>query len=492
MIHVVDTEKNGISYNRCLELSDWRFSAAAVGMIRFFCFRGSTVRYYIDENRKLYYRFADIDLTKEDVQERYLQFVEDRFVELMHHKIVLEYLEKQELSDDDKKSVNEKLAANSIMKQVFKGVKYENTDREVIKKKIFENRYDIVRSTFVNSISGYRKFSTISCFGKGPQDCCRLLGYYVDTGRKTKSLGFNFNKKAAPATDTIEFDFIPFAFSKSREAIFINNNTSFKRLLETNDRVDDYFNHLIEQNVSWNSIFYRYLNSSGFLRQDTEIIMKQAETDYYETVFVRKAAIDTFLEIYKKKNVDTINNLDRLLKVRIKVNDNYYLNMTELVTKAILDGRLLDDVIERILKIEAMSKDGPRYGFVLGQLILINMVLYKKHYQWEVEMDSKKDLKSAYVAAKEVTKWLKEMNAENKVNGYRQRLSACMVANDYDRFIKIMLQLSSYTQKSFYFMHPLLRDFEANKNLAYQFIIALGDEQKPAGNETVNNVKEDK
>lgn len=107
-------------------------------------------------------------------------------------------------------------------------------------------------------------------------------------------------------------------------------------------------------------------------------------------------------------------------------------------------------------------------------------------------MDSKKDLKSAYVAAKEVTKWLKEMNAENKVNGYRQRLSACMVANDYDRFIKIMLQLSSYTQKSFYFMHPLLRDFEANKNLAYQFIIALGDEQKPAGNETVNNVKEDK
>ncbi|EMD15918.1 hypothetical protein HMPREF9943_01751 [Eggerthia catenaformis OT 569 = DSM 20559] len=38
MIYEDDFEINGQSYNHCIELTDWRFSATALGMIRFLIF----------------------------------------------------------------------------------------------------------------------------------------------------------------------------------------------------------------------------------------------------------------------------------------------------------------------------------------------------------------------------------------------------------------------------------------------------------------------
>ena len=423
------------------------------------------------------------------MQDNYSRFAEFWFSELMHHMLLAEFYEKRNLSDNDKKIINEKLAANSILKKVFKGIKYGDLTPEEIKQRIADNKSDIILSTFVNSINGYRKYATISCFGKESQDCCRLLGHYVDIGRKTKSLGFNFDKSSATFTDEIEFDFIPFAFSKGRESIFANNNIDLRRLLESNNRVKDYFDKLVDKNASWNNIFYNFLNSSRFIRQDTEIIMKKVETDSYETIFVRKPAINTFIEITKKNSVDNLSSLDMLLKRHIKVNENYYLNISELITKSILNGTLLDDLIERIFKIESVDKDGIRYAFVIGQLIRINTVVYKNFYSLEVEMDSEKYLKSTYLSAKDVTRYFKDMNLDNKTNGYRQKLISCIIAKDYDRFIEIMLQLSSYTQKSFGFMHMLIKDFEANKNLAYEFINSLGDYNKPVSSD--NNTTEE-
>ena len=120
MITVVEQEFYNVSYNRCLELSDWRFSASAVGLIRFFdycdisCYKGK---------RNLYYNFEDIDLTQKEVQDNYSRFAEFWFSELMHHMLLAELYEKRNLSDDDKKIINEKLSANSILKKFFKGKK---------------------------------------------------------------------------------------------------------------------------------------------------------------------------------------------------------------------------------------------------------------------------------------------------------------------------------------------------------------------------------
>ena len=81
MIYEDDFEINGQSYNRCIELTDWRFSATALGMIRFFEFYGTE---YHKEKRKLFYNFKDIDLTNDEIKEKYLLFVENWFVHLMH------------------------------------------------------------------------------------------------------------------------------------------------------------------------------------------------------------------------------------------------------------------------------------------------------------------------------------------------------------------------------------------------------------------------
>ena len=54
MISKLEFEENSVSYNRRIEPSDWRYSAAIVGMIRFFKDRNIP---YIIKGRYLYYNF---------------------------------------------------------------------------------------------------------------------------------------------------------------------------------------------------------------------------------------------------------------------------------------------------------------------------------------------------------------------------------------------------------------------------------------------------
>ena len=163
------------------------------------------------------------------------------------------------------------------------------------------------------------------------------------------------------------------------------------------------------------------------------------------------------------------------------------MNMSEIVTNSILNNILLDDAIERIFKQENTNREGIRWRFCISQLIKINISLYKNIMNLEVDMRNENYLKSAYASGKEITEYFKAKKLNNKTNSYRQRLISCIIAHDYDRFIEIMLQLSSYTQKTFGFLHNLIRDFEGNKNLAYEFINSLGDYTSEHSNENGKN-----
>lgn len=88
-------------------------------------------------------------------------------------------------------------------------------------------------------------------------------------------------------------------------------------------------------------------------------------------------------------------------------------------------------------------------------------------------MEKTPELKGSSAAAQEVVNYFVVNKQENKIKGYQQRLANTLISKDYDRFIEIMLQLSSYTEVPFVFMHKLIQDFEANKNLAYNFINSL-------------------
>lgn len=487
MIISGEFEVGNKNYDRCLEPSDWRYSAVAVALVRYF--KHFEIAFEID-GRKLYYNYEDIDLQIEAVDRRYLDFAEYWFRALMHHRLLEDLYASEELTEEQQKLVNTKLAANTIMKKVFKGYKADSLTKEVLDEILEKSREDLIRETYINSIRGYRKFVNLSSYKKDSLERCRLLGFYVDLGRKTKSLGFNFDKGSVNSDDYLEFDYIPFAFTKDRESIFINNNVSISDLVYTNDNVGLYFDRLVDKKASWNTIFYSQMRSSSFIDADVEIILKGVETDYYETIIVRQSALNIFSEIKKNDNGEgELSNLEKALKLSIKVNDNYYINIADELTNSVLNELVLDGLIETLFKLENVQNSSSKYSFVISELIRVNIVIYKESGRLEENMAEKNYLASAYHAANEIKSKLRARKAENKIKGYRQRLTSSIVAHDYDRFIEVMLQLSAYTETSFSFLHLLIQDFEGNKNIAYAFINALDNYDKNNNGESTEEGK---
>jgi len=78
MISKLEFKENSVNYNRRIEPSDWRYSAAMVGMIRFFKDRNIS---YQTEGRYLYYNFEDIYNEGKDFEgdKDYLLFAEKAF-----------------------------------------------------------------------------------------------------------------------------------------------------------------------------------------------------------------------------------------------------------------------------------------------------------------------------------------------------------------------------------------------------------------------------
>lgn len=459
-----DVDGKTIAFNRKIEPSDWRYSAAIVGMIRFF--QDRNIAYKID-GRYLYYNFEDISGDISDDKD-YLYFAEKWFSDKMHHKEVDIRLNKSDFSKDEISEINKKLEANTVMKKVFKGVKFDGTNNMLIKDLIEGNRAEIIANTFCNAKSGYAKFINNSKYRSKKGDVCRLQGFYVDTGRKTKSIAFCFDKDARTFNDEIEFDFIPFAFSRSGTSIFINNNTSIDYLMNSNNEMEDYLEKQFENQKTWNSIFYSYFGGFEFIDFDVEVIIKNMETDFYESMFIRKAAIEIFKIIAKNKGFS--ESLNNIFKRYIKIGENFYINVMEEVTKSILNELSLDDLIELIMKVEYESQSNTPDTYCLSRLIYINELIYKN---MEDNMEKSAELIGSSISAAEVTRYFIANGQENKIKGYQQRLANTLISKDYNRFIEIMLQLSSYTQVPFIFMHKLIEDFESNKNLAYNFINSL-------------------
>ena len=459
--------ENSISYNSRIEPSDWRYSAAIVGMIRFF--EDMNIDHSF-KGRYLYYNFEDIHNESNDLEgdKNYLLFAEKWFSDKMHHKELDIRLGQSEFTEEQISEINKKLSANTIMKKVFKGIKFDTSNKEQIKTLIEENRLELIRDTFCNAKSGYQKFINNSKYRSESGEVCRLLGFCVDTGGKTKSIGFCFDKESRTFNDEVEFDFIPFAFSQSGSSIFINNNTSIKYLLQSNGEMNYFLKQQFENQKTWNSVFYSYSEGAGFIDYDVEVIVKNMETDYYESMFIRQPAIKIFNNI--AENRDFSDSLANVFKRHIKVNDNYYINVMQEVTDSILNELSLDDLIERLMKLEYDTESNTPETFCLSRLIYINEIIYKN---MEGNMEKTPEFKGSSAAASQVVQYFISNRQENKIKGYQQRLANTLISKDYDRFVEIMLQLSSYTEVPFVFMHKLIQDFEANKNLAYNFINSL-------------------
>lgn len=445
MITRLDNE----TFDTMLEPSEWRYAAALVGLEKYLKFCG--VDYDTTDEALLFYR--------EDITEQmYLKFVEyyyDAHNITMPHKELETKLHQDEFSDEDIKEVNEMAKANTIMKKVFGKTKFDGTNADVLSKMIEENRAELTKETFRNKKNMYANFANTGQLLEEGKDICRLLGYYVDGGRKTKSISFNFDKNTFVAQDDIVFDFIPFAFVGGFETFFINDSYTVRQLIDTNTVFETKIDLAGdgEQTNTKKLLFDLIRLTSDFLDYDVEVVVKSRDRDFFETMFIRKESIEILKEAERKHvNFET-------LATSIKITDKVYIKIYEEVIDAILNLTRLDAVIELCIKEKRTA--------IVTQLLKVNMLIRQGGNNMNDAM------RGAYACAKEVVKVFEARRAENKIDSYRTKLISAIVAKDYNRFCQILLQLSNYSNVNFGFAYNLFEDFEANKDVAYTFVNAL-------------------
>ena len=437
-------------YDTKVEASDWRYAAAIVGLKEYFDFHGRNVTE--PEITEEIFLFNSKDIT----EERYLEFVEYFYGEELQHRQVEKILHNEEFSEEQIKRVNDLLKSNSIMKKVFGKEKFDGENKEELLELITKNRKVLIKETFRNKSNMYANYANTGQLLQEGKTCCRLLGYYVDGGRKTKSISYNFDVNTFVSEDNILFDFIPFAFTDGRGAFFINDNCLLENLIRTNRnlkrRVDNEMAVSEGKAIDVRRILFKTIQETAdFIDYDVEVIVKYREKEFFETLYIRRESIKILkaLKVYEP------------FCFSVKLGESYWLNVQKEVMSCILNLTRTDYLIEFFLKQNS--------EYIVSKLIEINQLICGGG------MEMNQSMKGAYACAKEVVKKI----PENKRESYRQKLTSTIVFKDYDRFCQILLQLSNYSDVNFDFAFSLYEDFEANKDVAYTFINALTTKTKP-------------
>ena len=438
-----------------LECSDWRYSAAILGLIRYF-----------DHNYLDYEAVDDyIIYDKQNIKkEYYVNYILERYKNTDFSYIYLiNKLSKYTYTTDEIKEINKYMkydAAKAIQKL---NLEFDGTNQEDLLKVLKDNKLDLVLTIFNNRQNcGYAKFCNSgdrkaknrlksSRLFKEDDKICRLIGFYVDLGKKRNLLTWNASQETLDSEDIQEFDFIPFAFSLDYTSIFINNNFSIQSLRTSNS----YF-----KGQQSRIALYKYIAelSDKNLCNNIEVIIRDENTTYYQTLFIDKTIINELKLIHK------IENIAILEKLKIKVRDSFYIDFQYLLT-LIFNRQYLDSVIHLILKNKDFYEN---YHYYLSIMIQINMILYQKGKN----MTDK--YKSVYACAKTIANKLEE----NKLNTYRQKLINYISADNKTDIYNTLLQLSNYSQTNINFMFDILEDYSMNKNLIYAFIASLNKSQK--------------
>lgn len=446
------TQLNDSKFNTRIEPYDWRWSATIVGIVKYF-------KKYNPDGIKItndYIEFNSENIT----DEKYLLFVEEHFRDAMHHKKVEELLETT-WEDDSKRieMINSKISkptdSNTIMISTFKNIKYDGTNNTDILNIIEKNRLELIKQTFKGGRSLYYNFCNEKNLLSEAGKTCRLRGYSVDIPKKGKSIAYKRDMSTFTFEDDKLFDFIPFAFSKSRESLFINCSFRIDELIKYNSGLEDFDRTEERGFISARSqVLFRTKMASSFVDFDVEIISKERLQDYFESIYIRNNSIKIFEEID-----DTIQ---KSLAYPCPYKGEY-LQIEKIVTDSILNEVKLDNLIEKLLK-EGDKK------YLITNLIKINNLIY---FKGEDKMTEKQ--KSAYASAMAVREVLKE--SPNKIRAYEQKLISAISLKDYEKVQELILHISAYTQVKIGIALDLFEDFEKNKNLAYTFINVLGDKK---------------
>lgn len=443
----------------CLEPFDWRYSAAIVGLRKYLEWLG------VDEEPNLIITEDTLEYNKKYLdKEDFLKFAEYYFKDDMHHIEIENKLKEKNPTEDQINIVNEKMKANTILKNKFKKIKFDGHNQDEIQNIIDQNREEIICETFRNKNNLYKNYCNPNQLFKDKQECCRLNGYYIDMPKKGKSISYAFDKSNYVGNDIPEFDFIPFAFSGCREKFFINDNVDLNRLQKTNNQwtrtVKSQMEEAKQKNerVNTKRIFIDCLiEAKDFLQSDIEIIVKKPERAYFETLYLRKES----LEILKN-----MKSYYKAFCFSIKISDDYWINILNEVFDAVVNFTLLDDLINKLL--EDSREEGNSY--VISKLLKVNVEIKKG------DEKMKNTMKAAFACAKQIVD-KKDGNkprvSDTKLKSYCTKLINAIILDDYDQFQKILINLSNYAEVPCGFAYDLFEDFEGNKEIAYTFVNSL-------------------
>ncbi len=445
--------------------TEWRYSAAIVGLIRYFDFRNEEFE-RLDYQEIEYEGWSGIAYSSSWIREdRFLKFTESFYPQEFWHLKAEKILQGDEWTEEQIKTINVFLTGNTVLKKIFGKNKFNGENKDQILALLNKNRLEIIKETFRYKPELYRKFCNTNLLFTKENPHCRLLGYNVDENRKSKETSFLFDSNKIVTNDMIEFDFIPFAFTNTRLGFFVNNNYNIRSLRKENQIFKERLEEQKEEKESAKMTLLRQLiQSSSFLDYDVEIIIKSQDLDYYETLFIRENA---------RRNIMNLKD-PKIFNFRYKLGENYWLNVEEELFDRCMNHMVLDDLIETLLKIRI--RENIQYlDFMISHLVDINV-------EWKEDIMDRGELhnrieqarKAGYFTAKK----LKEKKLENKITSYRQKLTSAVVFHDYDRVNEILLQLESYVGMDYSFVYDLFEDGEKNKDITFAFISALNPEIK--------------
>lgn len=462
---------------------EWRYSATVVGLIRFFDFveKDEGVKLYRKTNKhaikdievyqKIYSEIGGyiegIEYNRADLtEERYLRFCETFYQKDMQHVHVEKILNStDEYSDEQIGFVNNLLTgqgANTVLKKVFGKLKFDGKNQNVILQRINENRTEIIRETYRYKTNLYRNFSNTNKLFSEDNPHCRLLGYDLDENRKSKSVAYRFDAETFLSQDIFEFDFIPFAFSNSPEAFFINNNGSIDDLIKCNNEIKSIMER--EDEVRDNKVIHErgktklikgMIHVYDFFDFDVEVIMKDRKCEMFETFYIRKHALQTLEKICKNTDIRFIYGYSY----------NYYLNVEEEVIQCCMNHLYLDSLLERLLVI-SHDKDYNYASVIINKLIEINV-------DWKGDRNMSEITERAKRVGYHVGQEIIKKSGINKAKSYRSKLTNAIVAHDYDRVLEIMLQMAGYVEREISVIYDIIDNKDQCSDIAIGFTNAL-------------------
>ena len=292
---------------------------------------------------------------------------------------------------------------------------------------------------------------------------CRLLSYDLDENRKSKAASYYFDTSTFIASDIYEFDFIPFAFTYTKIGFFVNSNTSIEALVKCNNQLkekmdveEQIINNRVIRDGDQTKLIKAMLHSDDFLNCDVEIICKDREQESFDTMLIRKQALQRLKKIYDNYNLRYVH----------KYNYNYWLNVEEELIRCCLNYTYLDKLLEQLLLLSRMDTES-RTIQIIQPLVQINM-------EWKgVNQTMQDTIERAKKVGYYIGKTIKEKNGENKVKSYKNKLINATVSHDRERVLEIMLQLSGYTDGEISTIYDILDNPDNWSDIAISFTNAM-------------------